>query len=174
MAAVFLHGQIQIFHFSRADHADLPSVCQPLVIDELPHAADAVSAHLRPGAVRIVHLHLEIRLRSRIDENQPVAPDAEMPVAEPPRQLRLLQGRNLLLKSVYIYVVIPAALHLREFHVFLSPFPPRPNASDPRPFSKHSQKGHSSYPENTLDPCSIIATNLPLVNDFSYQSPHGA
>ena len=75
-----LHGKFQVFYFSGADDGDVFPVRQSLIIDVFCHAADTVATHLRAAAVRIVHLHLEIRFLCRIDEDHTVSADAEMPV----------------------------------------------------------------------------------------------
>ena len=75
-----LHGKFQVFYFSGADDGDVFPVRQSLIIDVFCHAADTVATHLRAAAVRIVHLHLEIRFLGRIDEDHAITADAEMPV----------------------------------------------------------------------------------------------
>ena len=77
----FLHGQLQIFYTARADDTDSVGIGQPLIIHKFGDAADAVSAHLRPRAVRIVHLHLEICFLRRVDKDHTVPANAEVSVA---------------------------------------------------------------------------------------------
>ena len=75
-----LHGEFQIFYFSGADDGNVLLVRQSLVVDIFCHATDAVAAHLRTAAVRIVHFHLKIRFFRRIDKDHTVAADSEMSI----------------------------------------------------------------------------------------------
>ena len=59
-----------------------------MVVDILGHAADAVAAHLRLGAVGVEHPHPGVGHLAGADQNQSVAADAEMPVGHPPGQRR--------------------------------------------------------------------------------------
>ena len=121
LSRFFLYCQFQKLHLPGADYTDVVRIRQSFVIYILSHTADSVSAHLRPGAVGIVHFHLEIGIAGRVDKNHPVPADAEMSVAEPPYQFRLLRIGNVLLKAVYIDIIIAAAVHFRKFHFCSSP-----------------------------------------------------
>src|SRR5439155_25556809 len=57
-----------------------------VVVDVLGHAADAVAAHLRFAAVGVEHAHAGVGALRRADEDQAVAADAEMAVADDPAQ----------------------------------------------------------------------------------------
>ena len=115
--AVF-HCQVHIFHFSAADNRKLRLICQPLVMHVLRNAADAVSTHLCPRAIRVIHLHLKIRFVRRIDKNHAVAADTKMTVTGKADKFRLLFLRYFFCKSVDINVIIAAALHFckSDFH----------------------------------------------------------
>ena len=76
-----LHGQLQIFYTARADDTDSVGIGQPLIIHKFGDAADAVSAHLRPRTVRVIHLHLKIGFLRRVDKDHTVPANAEMSVA---------------------------------------------------------------------------------------------
>ena len=117
------HVQLQLLHAARAHHGDLRLIRQVFVVDELRHATDSVSAHLRTASVRIVHLHFKIRLLRRIDENHAVPADPEMAVAHFPDKIRLSFLRNLLCGPVNIDVIIAAAVHFGKFyfHSFFLP-----------------------------------------------------
>src|SRR4029079_4870022 len=58
-----------------------------VIVDVLGDATDAVAAHLRLAAVRVEHAHAGVGALRRADENQPVAADAEVPVADDLAQL---------------------------------------------------------------------------------------
>ena len=66
--------------------ASLPG--QAVVVDVLGHAADAVAAHLRLGAVGVEHPHPRVGPLRGHDQDQAVGADAEMPVADRHRQPR--------------------------------------------------------------------------------------
>ncbi len=87
------------------------------VVHILSHTADGIAAHSSLRAVRVEHPHSHIRLRRRADKNQPVSPDAEMPVADQYR--RPLRPVHLLLKTVDIHIVIADAMHFCKFHPIL-------------------------------------------------------
>ena len=108
--AVF-HRQIHIFHFSAADNGKPCPIGQSFVMGIFCHAADAVSAHFRPCAVCVIHLHLKICFVRRIDKNNAIAADPEMTVAGKADKFRLLFLRYMLRKSIDINVIIPTALH---------------------------------------------------------------
>ena len=66
------HRQVKIFDAAQCFHGNVRLIRQAIIIDIFCHTADAVAAHLSAGAVRIVHLHLKIRLVRRIDHDQPI------------------------------------------------------------------------------------------------------
>ena len=57
-----------------------------VIVDELGHAANAVAAHLRFAAVGVEHAHAGVGRSDGTDQDQPIAADAEMPVADCLRQ----------------------------------------------------------------------------------------
>ena len=54
-----------------------------VVVDILGHAADAVAAHLAFAAVGVEHPHPGVGPFRRADQDQAVAADAEVPIADP-------------------------------------------------------------------------------------------
>src|SRR5262245_922627 len=68
--------------------AERIGVDEPVVVDELREAADAVPAHLGPRAVGVVDHHPAVGVtRARpLDQDEPVGPDPAPSVAEPRRQ----------------------------------------------------------------------------------------
>ena len=79
----------------------------------LGEAADAVAAHLALRAVGVEHHHLEVSHVGVGDENQPIAADAEMPVAHLARKLGPVM---LPVAGVNVYVVVARAFHLGKLH----------------------------------------------------------
>ncbi len=90
---------------------------QAVVVDVLAHAADAVAAHFRLAAVGVEHTHTEIRhggIGGRANEDQAVASDAEMTVADAPGQFPGM-GDGLL-QSLHIDVIVACGLHFGKSH----------------------------------------------------------
>jgi len=89
-----------------------------MVIDVFRNAADAVAAHRAAAAVGIVHVHREISLLGRLDQNQPVGSDSEMAVADfsgdPGRVFYFF------LRAVDIDIVIADAVHFSKVHALSS------------------------------------------------------
>ena len=88
---------------------------QAVVVDELGDAADAVAAHLRLAAVGVEHAHLRVGDLGGADEDEAVAADAEVPVADAPGELGGVGGRRLA-DAIDVDVVVADAVHLVESH----------------------------------------------------------
>ena len=111
------HGEVQVLQPRLGLDDQVGLVSQPLVIDELGNAPDAVAAHGTLRAVCVVHSHPEIRHIRGIDGNQAVRSDALVAVA-------VLEGKTAgilhgSLGTVHIDVVVAAAVHLGKFHLKL-------------------------------------------------------
>src|SRR6185436_3765621 len=87
---------------------------QPVVVDVLADAADAVAAHRSLGAVGVEHDHPEVGLLRGGDQDEAVGADAGVAVADRDRQRRGIG--DLLLEGVDVDVVVAGAVHLGEFH----------------------------------------------------------
>ena len=88
------------------------AVRHAVVVQVFAHAADAVAAHFTLRTVGVKNAHLRIRLVRRGDQNDAVAADAEMRLAQPDRKFLGIGDR--LVKTVEIDVVVAAAVHLGE------------------------------------------------------------
>ena len=110
-----LDFQIQLFDPGTGLDIERCLVRHPVVVDIFCNAADAVAAHQAAGPVGIIHLHREIGDLRRLDQDEAVRSDAEMPVGDQLRQPAGFQ-RQLFLKAVYIYIVISDPVHFRKFH----------------------------------------------------------
>ena len=97
-------------------HVDLRLIHDSVVIGVFSDTADPISAHGTPGSIQIVHVHLKICHLGWFDQNQSVRTDSEMTVTDFDRCFPGIF--NLFFKTVYIYIIISDALHLREFHIF--------------------------------------------------------
>ena len=86
-----------------------------VVVNVFRHAADAVAAHFRLGAVGVVHPHSGVGLIARADQDQPVAADAEMPVGNPPGQRGRIGGKRFR-ETVDVHVVVAGSVHFGEVH----------------------------------------------------------
>ena len=126
--------QGHILDLARADDRELFLISQTEIIDISGYAADPVAAHFTPGPVGVPHFHLKIRFFGRVDKDHPVAADAEMAVAEPSDQGRLLLCRYGLGEPVDIDIIVAAAFHFgkRKLHL-LFPFIPHHFFPDPGP-----------------------------------------
>ena len=100
-------------------------VRQSVIIHIFCHTANPVPAHSPAGSIRVVHVHLKIRHIGRLNQNQPIRSDSEMPVTD--QDSRLLRMIHLLCKTVDIDIIIAASVHLCKFHsetpFFSSVFP---------------------------------------------------
>ena len=65
---------------------------QPVIVNVLRHAPDAVAAHFRLGAVGIEHLHPGVGDLGGEDEDQAVAADAEVAVGDSAGEFRGVGG----------------------------------------------------------------------------------
>ena len=92
------------------DYENLSLIRQPLIVYIFCHTADAVPAHFCPGTVRIIHLHFKIRdsifPTQRMDKNNPIAPDAKMPVAKFPYNPFFFSFIYRRFRPVHINIVI--------------------------------------------------------------------
>ena len=88
-------------------------LAQPVVVDVLGDAADAVAAHFRLGAVGVEHPHPGVGPLAGTNEDQAVAADAEMAVGDSPRQFGGLLGHRFG-EAIDVDVVVARPLHLRE------------------------------------------------------------
>ena len=64
--------KLQIFNTCQRLDGHGSFIRQPIIIHILSDAADTVSTHLTLRAVRIVHIHLEIRHLRRLDQDQSI------------------------------------------------------------------------------------------------------
>src|SRR5690606_17921285 len=88
----------------------------PVIVDVLGNAADTVAAHLAFAAVGIEHLHPRIGPFRRTNQDQPVTPDSEVPIAHLTSQPGNV-FRQFLFERIDIHVVVPGPVHLREAHL---------------------------------------------------------
>ena len=84
------------------------------LIDILAHTADAIAAHFGAGTVGVVQIHFRVSVFAGLNEDDPVAADTEMPVAETHGQS--CRVFHLLFKAVDIDIIVADALHLGKAH----------------------------------------------------------
>ena len=84
-----------------------------VVVYVFGHAADAVAAHLGFAAVGVEHPHAGVGALRWADQDQAVAPDPPMAVADGARQHGHIIG-NSLREAVHVDVVVARTLHLDE------------------------------------------------------------
>src|SRR5262249_14142180 len=89
-----------------------------MVVDVLGDAAQPVAAHFRLAAVGVVHPHPRVGLPRRANQDQAVAADAEMPVADRARERCRISGEPLG-ETIDVNVIVAAALHFGEAHGLL-------------------------------------------------------
>ena len=89
--------------------------CNTLFIHVFGHAAQAIAAHFCLEPVGVIHPHPGVRALGRADQDQPVAADAQMPVAHSAAQFGRV-CRKSFLEAVYENVVVAGALHLCKTH----------------------------------------------------------
>ena len=108
--------QQQFFNPGISVYEDLGIFDDTAIVNVLGNAADSVTAHLPPAAVCIVHFHAAVARRAvgRLDENETIGTDAEVPVRDFPGKLRGVFDGGF--KSVDIDVIVADAVHLCEFH----------------------------------------------------------
>ena len=87
-------------------------VDQPVVVDELGHAADAVAGHESFGAVAVEYTHLRIGDVAALDQHKAVRAHAVMPVAQ--RHAQRLRAGDRGIVVVDVDVVAAGALHFGE------------------------------------------------------------
>ena len=105
----------------RIDRDRRPSVYHVVVVQVFADAADAVSAHPALRAVRVENPHLRVRPVGWRYQDDTVAADAEMRLAQPDgKRLRIGYG---LVEAVEINIMIAAAVHFgkRQLHAVSPP-----------------------------------------------------
>ena len=91
----------------------------PFIVHILAQAADAVAAHLSPGAIGVVHLHGKVPPPAGADADQAIRPPHQSGGrrAGPPDR----RGRGTVGEAVEVDVVVSQPLHFGEAHA-ITPF----------------------------------------------------
>ena len=85
-----------------------------VIVGEFCHTADPVSAHGSLRAVQIIHIHFAVCHIGRLDQDQTVRADTEVPVADKSCNSRRIG--NGFFKAVDIYIIISNTLHFCKLH----------------------------------------------------------
>jgi hypothetical protein len=93
---------------------------QAVVVDVFGDATNAVAAHFRFRAVGVEHPHPGVGRLGRENQDQAVAADAEVTVGDGPRQRGGI-GRNRLVETADVDVVVARPVHLGESHPNTAP-----------------------------------------------------
>ena len=107
-----IHGQRQ--DAGTGFHLDLGTIYQAVVKGVLCDATDAIAAHFCFAAIGIEHAHFHVSLFRGLNQNQPIAAHAEIPIADFARQA--LGIFDALPETVNVDVVVAGTVHFDEFH----------------------------------------------------------
>ena len=115
MNSAVTHFQVKRQHPAAGFQGDCWFANDAAVVDVSGDAADAVAAHLGLAAVGVEDPHPRVGFLRWTDQDQPVSPDAEMPIADRSAERRRIARRRSA-EAIDVDIVVAAALHFGETH----------------------------------------------------------